>query len=64
VNHIHRITAERDALADQLRGVRDQLAELERYLTSAKFAAPDADYVHVRTDVLPKVAAARFAACV
>jgi hypothetical protein len=61
-NHICRLIRERDEAWTQLRDVRDQLAEIERYLTSAKFAGPDADYVHVRADILPKIARARFAA--
>jgi hypothetical protein len=63
MNHIHRLTQERDALQAQLADVRGQLAELTRYLYSAKFSAPDADYVHVRTDIGPKITLAHLAAC-
>jgi hypothetical protein len=62
-NHIHRIIRERDEALEQLREVRDRLADIENYLTSSKFtSSPDHDYVHVRTDILPKIAAVRFAA--
>ena len=61
MNHIARITSERDEAWETIREARDMLCELERYLTSSKFAAPDCDYVHVRTDILPKIARARFA---
>ena len=59
-NHISRLIRERDEYQAQLRAVRDELCEIERYLTSPKFAAPDCDYVHVRTDILPKIARLRF----
>ena len=62
-NHIHRIMREREEAHQQLRQVREMLCDIERYLTSAKFTnSPDDDYVHVRTDILPKIAAVRFAA--
>lgn len=61
-NHIHRLMRERDDAVAQLREVRDQLTALQHYLTSAKFAGPDADYVHVRTDILPKIRDITFAA--
>lgn len=62
-NYIHRIIRERDEAFRQLRQVREMLCEIEHYLTSAKFtSSPDHDYVHVRTDILPKIAAVRFVA--
>jgi hypothetical protein len=61
MNHIARLTTDRDEAWQAMREARDMLSEIERYLTSSKFAAPDADYVHVRTDILPKIARARFA---
>jgi hypothetical protein len=62
MNHIHRITTERDDSFAQMRAVRDALCELEIYLTSRKFQSVDNDYVFVSTDVLPKIAAIRFLA--
>lgn len=59
MNHIARITAERREALEQLRDARAMLCELEAYLMSAKFSAPGADYVHVRTDLLPKLARLR-----
>lgn len=56
MNHIARLTADRDEARESLRNARDIVAELEAYLLSSKFAGPDADYVHVRTDILPKIA--------
>jgi hypothetical protein len=61
MNHIARITNERDEARETIRNARELLTDIELYLTSSKFAAPDADYVHVRTDILPKIARARFA---
>lgn len=61
-NYIHRLQHEKEELAQQLRAVREQLADIERYLSGPKFQAPGDDYVHVRTDILPKIRAARFAA--
>lgn len=59
-NHIHRITRERDEAEQQLDDIRTLLREAEDYLLSRKFW--NDDYVHVRTDMLPKIAAFRFAA--
>jgi hypothetical protein len=61
VNHIARLMSERDEALETIRNAREMLTDLELYLTSSKFAAPDADFVHVRTDILPKIARARFA---
>ncbi|VTZ26214.1 conserved hypothetical protein [Methylocella tundrae] len=62
-NFIHRVIRERDEAHQQLRQVRHMLRDIEHYLTSTKFTnSPDDDYVHVRTDILPKIAAVRFAA--
>lgn len=63
MNHIKRLTAERDHAQKVIRTARAELTDLECYLTSAKFAAPESDYVHVRTDILPKLSAIRFALC-
>jgi hypothetical protein len=61
MNHIARLTEERDSALLQVRVARRLLTDIEVYLTSSKFAGADADYVHVRTDILPKIARARFA---
>jgi hypothetical protein len=57
MNHIARLIHERDAAWAQIRAARERLDEIEHYLTSAQF--PD-DFVHVRTDILPKIANVRF----
>jgi hypothetical protein len=59
MNHIARMTAERDTARATLADATAELAELVCYLSSAKFAWPDCDFVHVRTDILPKLIALR-----
>jgi hypothetical protein len=61
MNHIARLIKERDEAQATVRRATDMLTELELYLTSSKFHGPDCDYVHVRTDILPKIADVRFA---
>ena len=61
MNHIARLTTDRDEAIEQLTAARELVLELEAYLLSSKFAGPDADYVHVRTDMLPKLARVRSA---
>jgi hypothetical protein len=61
MNHIARLTVERLEALEQLSAARELVLELEAYLLSAKFAGPDADFVHVRTDMLPKLARVRSA---
>jgi len=63
MNYIHRIRSEIEALRAQLSEARSDLIDLEIYLTGTKFAGPDADYVHVRTDMLPKLSAIRSRLC-
>ena len=59
MNHIARLTLERLEALAQLRDARDIIEELELYLLSSKFHGPDNDYVHVRTDLLPRLARVR-----
>jgi hypothetical protein len=59
MNHIARLTTDRNEALEQLSAARELILELEAYLLSAKFAGPDNDYVHVRTDLLPKLAHVR-----
>jgi hypothetical protein len=54
MNYIARLTAERDAARATIEGARDELGELLAYLASDKFAG-DGDFVHVRTDLMPKL---------
>ena len=62
VTYAARMTAERDAFADQLDSVRNALIEIEVYLASSKFHGAENDYAHVTTDILPKIRAARVVA--
>lgn len=56
MNHIHRLTAERDAARAALASAQAELNDLLGYLSSSKFtSAPDADHVHVRTDLMPRL---------
>ena len=59
MNHIARLQAERLEALEALRDARDIVSELEAYLMSSKFHGPDNDYVHVSTDLLPKLARVR-----
>lgn len=56
MNHIARLTMERNELKDKLAAIKAELTALETYYTSSKFAWPDNDYCHVRTDLLPRLA--------
>jgi hypothetical protein len=55
MNYIKRLEAERRALETQLFEVRDELTEMLAYLNSPKFQGADKDYVHVSTDIFPKL---------
>lgn len=56
MNHIHRLTAERDAARAALASAQAELNDLLGYLSGSKFtSAPDADHVHVRTDLMPRL---------
>jgi hypothetical protein len=59
-NYIKRLEQERWLLREQLTSARKQVAAIEAYLLSDKFHGPENDYVHVRTDMLPKLAALKF----
>ncbi len=63
MNYIKQLLQDLGKAQAAIRQTRDQLIYLEVYLTSSKFAAPDCDYVHVRTDILPKLSAIRFDLC-
>lgn len=55
MNHIHRLTRERDDARQALHETREALTELLVYLSSSKFHGVDNDVVHVSTDVAPKL---------
>jgi hypothetical protein len=54
-NYIKRLEDENKALRAQLLEARDAIIEDQLYLLSSKFQGPDNDYVHIRTDMLPKL---------
>jgi hypothetical protein len=58
-NYIKRLEADRRALECQLIDVRNELTELLTYLNSSKFQGDGNDYVHVSTDIFPKLAELR-----
>ena len=58
-NYIHRLQRERDEALEALEQTDKRLREIQAYLMSAKFCAPDSDYVFVSTDILPKIKSAR-----
>lgn len=55
MNHIHNLTAQRDNARDTLKTAHDELTDILVYLSSDKFARPDNDYVHISTDIMPKL---------
>ena len=59
-NHIHRLIRERDEYAAQVKDARGTLIDIMHYLQTPKFHGPDNDYVHVRTDMMPKLIALQF----
>jgi hypothetical protein len=62
MSHIARLTSERDAARVALAAAQAELQALLEYLSSDKFrAAPDADYVHIRTDLMPRLLRLRLA---
>lgn len=60
-NHIHNLTERLHEARAQLTETRIALIELELYLLSSKFAGDGNDYVHVSTDILPRIRALRAA---
>jgi hypothetical protein len=64
MNHIRRLTADRDDARATIEETRDELNDLLAYLDLAKFAPPDGDYIHVRTDLMPKLLKLRQTLCV
>lgn len=56
-NYIKSLEQDRFLLTDTIERAQRLVWELEAYLLSDKFHGPDNDYVNVRTDMLPKLAA-------
>jgi hypothetical protein len=55
MNYIQQLQTERDAKSCQLAEIQRELLDLMIYLQTDKFAWPDQDYVHIRTDLMPKL---------
>jgi len=55
MNHIERLTRERNETREVLSDALDMVHDLMLYLHSSKFAGVDNDYIYVSTDLLPKV---------
>jgi hypothetical protein len=53
--YISALQTERFELREHVLSLTDRIRDLEAYLASAKFAGTDSDYVHVSTDILPKI---------
>lgn len=56
MNYIKRLQLDKIQLETKLLVAMDELAQLQCYLLSPKFQGIDNDYVHVRTDLLPRLA--------
>ena len=54
-NHIARLTRERDEARATITATRDELREIIRYLQTPKFHGAGNDYVHISTDIMPKL---------
>ena len=59
-NHIARLIRERDEYAAQMRDAREALVDIMHYLQGTKFHGVENDYVHVSTDMMPKLIALHF----
>lgn len=55
MNHIARVTEQRDAAHAAIAAAQDELQDLLAYLSSDKFHGLDADHVHIRTDLMPRL---------
>lgn len=55
MNYIKMLEADKAAMAEKLGKLNAELTELMTYLSSTKFQGMDNDYVHVSTDILPKI---------
>jgi hypothetical protein len=62
-NHIARLTRERDEAQALVRQIREDLTDLLKYLGSPKFHGPENNYVHISTDIWPKLLEIQFKTC-
>jgi septation ring formation regulator EzrA len=61
-NFIHRLKREKAEALALIAELHEQAAEIERYLSTSKFAGFENDYVVVSNDMLPKIQRLRMAA--
>lgn len=59
VPYINRLQDENAALREQLEAARRAVIDMQSYLQSSKFHGPENDYVHVSTDINPKLSELR-----
>ena len=59
-NHIARLIRERDEYAAQVKDARNALIDVMHYLQTPKFHGVENDYVHVSTDIMPKLIGLQF----
>ena len=63
MNHIQNLTVQRDDALTTIADAREALNELLGYLDGDKFSG-DGGYVHLRTDLMPKLLSLRLMLCV
>jgi hypothetical protein len=57
MNYIKKIQQENEALKEGINLVIGEFIELQKYLNSDKFNGIENDYIHVKTDIYPKITA-------
>lgn len=55
MNYIKQLQEDKKELQNKLNEVSDELMNIRIYLSSSKFQGVDNDYVHVSTDIRPKI---------
>ena len=55
MNHIAKLTQDRNEARSVISETECELIALLCYLETDKFSGPDNDYIHIRTDLLPKL---------
>lgn len=55
MNYIKKLQAENDQLKQKIESIQGQLTEILAYLNSEKFHGIENNYVHVTTDIYPKI---------
>ncbi len=55
MNYISYLQDKTEAQGRSISETITALSDLMAYLESSKFSAPDSDYVHIKTDIFPKL---------